>query len=431
MHKSHFLVTRDLGAETFLWQTRTRKRLSVPTSFWNRIDSQPILAGAGGELLLEYEVFVDDPEAERAAFMRDLRKKYSEAQREQLLVTIVPSLRCNLACDYCFQKSIRKSEAYRIARWDTLMRERVCDFTEAYMARQGTKLLLLSVYGGEPMLEYNAVVETTAGLERACSNTGARMRKMIVTNGTLLDTERTKNLTDLGFSFYFTVDVGESIGSPHRTYRSGKGSYADANTAAQRCSRIGRTNVNIVCTDDIRDVDEEDVLAWIEGYDVSNVSFTLSPMFSYESGDCNDNLLIEDIGRFLHVHKVLRNAGIEIHCYSDSICPCLHRHKFIIDPLGKVSKCGARVGDDVFVFTDDIAADIKVIDEDNERWLSSIYDEIEKYCVNCPLLPSCMGGCLAENRAIHGSVVPFECDSDERTELMLRLQLADTGRYLS
>ncbi len=431
MQKSHFLVVRDLGAETFLWQTRTRKRLSVPTSFWNGIESQPVLIGKGGELLFDYGIFVDDAEAEKAAFARDIRKEYSEAQREQLLVTIVPTLRCNLRCDYCFQKSIRESEPYNSARWDVRMRERVCAFVEAYMARQGTKLLLLSVYGGEPLLECESFLSTVRELEQVCSSMGARMRKMIVTNGTLLDTGRLKKLIDLGFSFYFTVDVSECVSSPHRIYLNGRGSYTDANAAAQKCSRIARTNVNIVCTDDIRDVDAKNVLSWIEGYDVSNVSFTLSPVFSYECGTCKNNLLIENIGRFLHVHKVLRDSGVEIHCYSDSICPCLHRHKFIIDPLGKVSKCGARVGDDGFVFANDVGADLHVIEAANKMWLSTVYDEIEKNCIDCPLVPSCMGGCLAENKVIHGSVIPSACQPEKRAEMLLKLQLADTGRYLS
>jgi uncharacterized protein len=136
------------------------------------------------------------------------------------------SQRCNLTCSYCYVREGHFDYAERpipkMAR-DTV--EVMVDRIHANFP--GFKTYGYHFYGGEPLLNFNAIRRM---VELACAK--ARVTSTIAdfhitTNGTLLDRSIADFMDRHRFTVYFSIDGNERNHDEQRRYRNGKGSFAD------------------------------------------------------------------------------------------------------------------------------------------------------------------------------------------------------------
>src|SRR5262249_39865262 len=138
-----------------------------------------------------------------------------------LFITLMPTLACNLACTYCFQKG---SPAY-----DTMTRkteELTVEFILRKVDEAGTPKLLVEYFGGEPLARKDAVLRTAEALSRAMAARGGSFSWHIITNGVNLDrpfVEAMRRFGDGGIKV--TLDGDKETHDQTRVYRSGKGSF--------------------------------------------------------------------------------------------------------------------------------------------------------------------------------------------------------------
>ena len=160
MQSSMFNVQVPLPArdEVFLMNTFTDAQLLVSTdvaSLLSRVSAEPEREWdaderAALETLAENGFLVADRAGERAKldqFFRDVREDGS-----QLRITVLTTLQCNFACDYCIQGD-HGDYNKTASKMSLETAERLADWIEGQLDAIAPKKLVMTFFGGEPRSE--------------------------------------------------------------------------------------------------------------------------------------------------------------------------------------------------------------------------------------------------------------------------------------
>jgi uncharacterized protein len=218
--------------DTFLLNTFTDAQLVVGpdvVSLLDRLDGGlPQTALSDDErlalnTLAEHGFVVGDREAERArleTFFTEVRN-----DSEQLRVTVLTTLQCNFSCDYCIQGD-HGDYNKTAARMTLETAERVAQWTEARMDETGAASFVLTLFGGEPLLNLPVAYYLSERLWRASQARGIRMQISVITNGLLLTPEVVDRLLPFGLSgVKVTLDGDRDTHNRMRPLRGGQGTF--------------------------------------------------------------------------------------------------------------------------------------------------------------------------------------------------------------
>lgn len=173
---------------------------------------------------------------------RRIIKRYE--QFETLIISLEISLKCNLACPYCYQ--IGNTSTKHIS-YEEL--KQLSDYIKSVYSYAKYKTLVLKILGGEPSLDWYLVENTILELFNFCEKNDIVLKLMIDTNGTIID-------RFLNLKYYhqitFTIPLTEAeCHDRYRTYRSGRGTYKDIITntnilhkTLQNCTIVLRYNID-------------------------------------------------------------------------------------------------------------------------------------------------------------------------------------------
>jgi len=222
------LPARD---EVFLMNTLTDAQLIVSSDVAALLDPSASINGSPLDaearealaLLSENGFLVADRESDRRAldnFFGDLRTDAS-----QLRVTVLTTLQCNFACDYCFQGD-HGDYNKTAAKMSLETSARVSDWIERELDRLGSDSLVLTFFGGEPLLNLPVVY---AMAERAWLATEARGTELyinVITNGLLLTPDVVDRLKPFGLNgVKITLDGDKDTHNRMRPLRGGQGTF--------------------------------------------------------------------------------------------------------------------------------------------------------------------------------------------------------------
>ena len=101
------------------------------------------------DLLLETGFLVESREADRQALAQYLTEVKSDTS--ELNVTLLTTLQCNFACDYCFQGDHGDYNLHA-DKMSPEMALKVGDWIERELDRVGPERFVLTFFGGEPLL---------------------------------------------------------------------------------------------------------------------------------------------------------------------------------------------------------------------------------------------------------------------------------------
>jgi uncharacterized protein len=175
------------------------------------------------EQLRDNGFIVSDRDTERQALTEYFHRVKSDTQ--ELNVTILTTLQCNFSCDYCYQGD--HGDYNKFAEKMSLeTAERVGDWIEREMDRQHPKELMLTFFGGEPLLNLPVVYEMAERMWRATQKRDMRMRINVITNGLLLTEEVVDRLLPCGLNgIKVTLDGDHDTHNRMRPLRGGQGTF--------------------------------------------------------------------------------------------------------------------------------------------------------------------------------------------------------------
>jgi uncharacterized protein len=241
------LPARD---EVFLMNTLTDAQLVVSPDVAALLDRalgaddtelDPELDGEARDaiaLLSENGFLVPDRDADRRSlsqFFTSLRTDTS-----QLRVTVLTTLQCNFACDYCFQGD--HGDYNKTAAKMTLETSaRVAEWIERELDRLSPESFVLTFFGGEPLLNLPVMYDLAERAWRASQARGTVLYINVITNGLLLTPDVVDRLQPFGLNgVKITLDGDKDTHNRMRPLRGGQGTFdrivENIRRVADRCA---------------------------------------------------------------------------------------------------------------------------------------------------------------------------------------------------
>jgi uncharacterized protein len=238
--------------DVFLMNTLTDAQIIVPPSVVSLLDSLDgdrlprTRAGrafddeerAALATLGELGFVVESHEADRRAL-----DAYFDGVRNdtsQLRLTVLTTLQCNFACDYCFQGDHGDHNAHAHK-----MSLETAAHVVAHAARQMDAVrperLSVTFFGGEPLLNLPVVYYLAEHIHAAATARGVRLTLSIITNGLLLTPDVVDRLLPYGLGGVKVTLDGDKAAHDHmRPLRGGQGTFdrivANLRAIAGKCT---------------------------------------------------------------------------------------------------------------------------------------------------------------------------------------------------
>jgi len=338
---------------------------------------------------------LDEYEGERVAFQDRLRA------RETLKITIAPTMACNLRCTYCFQQHLRRSPL--------LDRGIQCGIVELVRRlMQGTNLLVVQWFGGEPLLAWPQICEMTADFQRICADCGASYYAEMLSNGTLLSADKIAQLDQIAVrALQIPLDGDVATYALRKRIPIDKARAFHeflAGHLQQIVDKTGSVTIRV-------NVDRDNPDGGKEVVRMIRAAGCVDPRIDFRLGFLNTSRgILECIphdcfspNEFGDAENDFRRFLAEqgYHVYgqpSSRRFPCAAPldHSFTVDPTGRIGKCVPSIGTGESVFAHIYPGDpVKTLDEIGQAKIP--YGGFDPFaqgpCRGCSLLPACLGSC--------------------------------------
>jgi len=144
---------------------------------------------------------------------------------EQLRVTALTTLQCNFACDYCFQGD--HGDYNKFAEKMSLeTASKVIDWIEERMDALRPEKFVLTLFGGEPLLNLPVAYYLAERCRDLCTERGIQPGVSLITNGLLLTPEVVDRLVACGlYGIKITLDGDRETHNRMRPLRGRQGTF--------------------------------------------------------------------------------------------------------------------------------------------------------------------------------------------------------------
>ena len=224
-------VRLEDASEIFLMNTFTDAQLIVSSDVADLLDRVEE-RGAQGWTSDEREALSTLAEngfivESRDADWKNVREYFHSVResRDQLRMTVLTTLQCNFACDYCIQGD-HGDYNKTAAKMSLETAARVAEWAERRLDDLGAASYALTFFGGEPLLNLPVVYYLAERMWAACEARGVSMLINIITNGLLLTPEVVDRLVPLGLNgVKITLDGDRETHNRMRPLRGGQGTF--------------------------------------------------------------------------------------------------------------------------------------------------------------------------------------------------------------
>ncbi len=386
-------------------------------------------------LLAEHGFLVPAPESERKAV--EARFAAIRADATEVRVTVLTTLQCNFACDYCYQgergggvpasQRMSLETAGRVARW--VKRE---------LARVRPQRLVLTFFGGEPLLNAPAMFDIAERCHAAARAAGTEQAITLITNGLLLTPEVVERLLPLGLcGVKVTLDGDREAHDRARPLRGGQGTFDRIVENMRRVAPL--VPLTVGGNFDASSVEAYPaLLAFLRNQEFADriAEVTFKPVIRPaapaglggvipltdvsrgrpQSSGCGNSGAstgsVCDSCHFADDHMAFLRGETRRHGFSthDGVrmgpCDLYRQHSHTIGPDGSLFACPG--------FTGENAQSVGHIDRAPDAGQISVADRVERLapwrqCGDCAFVPVCGGGCAVAAHAELGDMLAPSC----------------------
>jgi len=379
------------------------------------------------DVLWENGFLVESQEADRQRLEHYLTAVKSDAS--ELNVTVLTTLQCNFACDYCFQGD-HGDYNERADRMSLETASKVGDWIERELDRVRPVKFVLTFFGGEPLLNQPVMYALAERLWQATRSRGVEQYVNIITNGLLLTPDVVDRMAPFGLNgVKITLDGDRDTHNRMRPLRGGQGTFdriiANIRKVADRCRIAIGGNFDESSVDSfpalVQFLSEQEFADKLVKVNFKPILRTepvspkgvipLTPvgakealqgtcMTSVGSGAgraCDSCAVLDDKLTFIRAetrrHGLPTPDGVP-----KGMCHVHKKHAHTIGPDGSLYACPG--------FTGQLALSTGHIDDRRDAWRESALEKFErlhpwKECGDCAFIPTCAGGCVA---ASHGQL---------------------------
>jgi uncharacterized protein len=434
-------VPLDKSDDVFLMNTLTDAQLIVSRDVADLLDRcTPTRNTVGAfrpdeweavKLLTDNGFLVSSRDVDRRALDEYLSGVKSDTS--ELNVTVLTTLQCNFACDYCFQGDHGDYNKHA-DRMSLETAARLGDWIERELDRVHPEKLVLTFFGGEPLLNLPAMYELADRTWRATQARDVPMYVNIITNGLLLTPDVVDRMLPYGLNgIKITLDGDKDAHNRMRPLRGGQGTF---DRIVENIRKVaGRCRIAIGGNFDETSVDSYPaLLEFLSQQEFADklvkVNFKpvvraepaklkgIIPLIPVGKGNqvlngtcmtsagagggttCDNCDFIDDKMAFLR--EETKRHGFPTH---DGVHngPChVHKtHAHTVGPDGSLYPCPG--------FTGQLAQSTGHIDDRKDSWRETSREKFDrldpwKECGDCAFIPVCAGGCVASSHSQLGDM---------------------------
>ncbi len=321
-------------------------------------------------------------------------------------LTLFLNHRCNLRCSYCYTgEKFHRAMPLEVAR-------RAVDFG---LDEADRGFLLLSFFGGEPLLELQKMEDVIAYAEPEAKRRGKKLFLSVATNGTLLDERRLRLLKEHQVMVQVSLDGCPAAQDATRRYRNGRSSYPKVAANLRRLLDEG-FSIRVVAV-----IDPGNAAQLGESFDhlmelgVRYIHFSPNYSGAWDDEACaRFEAALSDLGdrymRRLRAGQDVRldplNGKVVTHLargYKEKNLCQFGQKELAISPSGKIYPCDRLVGEDTnaAICIGDLEHGLDV--EKRDRMVKA-KNTPDPECASCELQPRCMHWCGCANFETSGDV---------------------------
>lgn len=295
-------------------------------------------------------------------------------------IFLIPSMLCNLDCEYCFIKE------KNFGCMDRETANQVIRFIYS-LCRNTNEINIIWAGGGEPLIATDIIVYIE---ERLRKHIKVPINSTIITNGTLLDETIANKLQHVGINkIVITIDGPAEIHNKRRKLKSGADSFTIIKENIIKNNNLFDFVIRMVL-DNGNDTYIENLIASLQ--DVPNMKITLLHQMDCGANCSRNSFTTQTYQRMLkssNEHKELFWGGVKPYL---SLCNALRNSDFLINIDGGIYKCPVELND-ASCCVGNVREGIK-INPIYLRWLTHIPSYINENCVQCQYLPVCSSLCI-------------------------------------
>lgn len=315
-----------------------------------------------------------------------LEEKYWDFRNSEKLIKIViaPTLKCNLDCSYCFEREFVKNNMSKETMHNVLkkIKHKIMD--------KKTESVFLTWYGGEPLLNWEAIVHITKGIKEFCDDSRILFGSNMITNGVKFTENKAKILSNLNCnSVQFTFDGDKNEHDKRRKNRAGEGTF-DIIVNSILIAEFHGINVNIrvnIDRDNLYSITS--LIDRLAELPVEKINLFFAPIEDIASYKSNKNICVKE---FSYIQSSLIeyavNVGFikcaELPIVKFGFCEGVSRNNILISPSGDNFYCWENV---------DISNKNKSEVSTIKEFYHNTYSFSKEECRTCSIFPLCLGGC--------------------------------------
>lgn len=383
-HLCHLQSSEDYLLYNFL----TGALLRVNPDTASRLKDINLLTDDEKALLFENGFLVDN--FDEIKYLK-YGNKITCTDREMLSILIAPTMACNFRCPYCF-------EHHGQGMMQEDVQGAIISFIEEHLTRNQNRQLFVYWFGGEPLLGINIIERMSARILEIADRLGVRYTSAMSTNGYYLTEKNLAVLERCRLSrIQITLDGMREMHDRTRVLANGEGSFdvivgnlRRAKTTIPIHIRSNLTRENVVefaaLKRLIREIREANHL------DISLYGAHMS-VYNFNNENVDDlELSIEEYSNALKENNMF--GGSKKSACKFAFCTAAKVHSFCFDEKGNIYKCWNDIGNPAFAYDNVFSANRNGISFLNNNALDFLAESFPDECVDCLVLPLCMGGCI-------------------------------------
>ncbi len=388
MKTSFYDINVDVGQNTLLFNSFSQAFMLMRTERFRQIYTEigfveQLLSEEERNALCKNGFLIDDDVDERALFLSC--RQMERLRKRDYHIVINPTLDCNLGCWYCYESHKKGS------RLSSDLIGHICKHIELKQKEDRLEKLIVSFFGGEPLLCTKEVVQIANFCKKFCHDNKIELQFDFTTNATIITETLFSALEDCTCTFQITLDGSKERHDKIRCFKAnGRGTYdLIVDNIDKVLSRLPKSSVRIRINYDADTLsDIETLIQPISQFAGKNVSVSLHKVWQADAEKIELDMAFQFVLqlRRMGINAILQEFPLgHLICYADRINSC------VINYNGDVFKCTAK----------DFRSEERcgkllssgVILWDVPKLQAHCFSSIANCCLNCKLLPCCSGFC--------------------------------------
>lgn len=346
--------------------------------------------------------------------------------------TILTTFACNMKCVYCFEQGVNSNLSMK-----QKMAEKVCNWLVNKMEDVRPKELIVTFFGGEPLLNLEAVKYISKTLYYESEKRGVVLKIAIITNGLLITEELVNTLKPFGLErIKVTLDGDEITHNRMRPRKvpnkNGRGTYRDIMNNLLKI----KGKVPIVIGGNYDDTTKRHIPALLD--DLKNMGFgdeikeiAFKPILGFPGHEKESLHLIEactfsetNLDDLLWLIRETEKRGFKpIKKVALGPCEAMREYTYTIDPTGDIYKCAAMAGRKEYA--------VGNIDNDSEEILFNpknvafMTADLWRKCKKCKFIPICGGGCRIGAILQKKDIYAISCEKEYFEKVSTKLVVSE------